>query len=309
MTASWRPTSRVTLLAGTAVGGGLDRVARALAAALEETRLLDVPVEVVNIPGDGARRVWREVFHHPGDPHLLSVSSSNLTTDRLLGVADLGHAETTPVAVLVSEAIAFCVPAASPLWSGGDLLQALARAPGDLNIVLATALGNPNHMALAETVRHAGHEAGTLRVRAFDSAPDAVAAVVTGAADLGAVSAASVVRALDEGTLRVLGLTAPGRMPGPLVAVPTWVEQGVSCTIGAWRGISGPPGMPAEAVAFWSEAMAAATGTAAWREALLRQSWAPMLVTGDALARYLEEEEAMMHAGLAGLGLLPEAAA
>lgn len=309
MPISWRPTAPVTILAGTAVGGGLDRVARALAAALDETRLIDVPVEVVNVPGDGARLVWREVFRRPADPHLLSVSSPNLTTDRLLGVAGFGHAETTPIAVLVSEAIAFCVAAASPLKTGADLLAALARAPGELDIVLATALGNPNHMALADAVRHAGHDAGALRVRAFDSAPDAVAAVVNGAADLGAVSAASVIRALDEGTLRVLGITAPERMPGPLAAVPSWVEQGLPCTIGAWRGVSGPSGMPAEAVAFWSEVVAAASRTDAWRDALLRQSWAPMLLTGDELARHLNEEDAMMRAGLSELGLLPEAAA
>jgi putative tricarboxylic transport membrane protein len=297
--APWRPTAPVSILAGTAVGGGLDRVARALAAALDETRLLDAPVEVVNVPGDGARRVWGEVFRRPGDPHLLSVSSPNLTTDRLLGVADFGHAETTPIAVLVSEAIAFCVAAASPLRTGADLLATLAREPAELDIVLA----------LADAARHAGHDAASLRVRAFDSAPDAVAAVVNGAADLGAVSAASVIHALNDGTLRVLGITAPERMPGPLAAVPNWVEQGLPCTIGAWRGISGPPGMPAEAVAFWSEAVAVASRTDVWREALLRQSWAPMLLTGDGLARHLKEEDAMMRAGLAELGLLPRAAA
>lgn len=151
--------------------------------------------------------------------------------------------------------------------------------------MLATALGNPNHMALAELARHAGHEAGALRVRAFDSTPDAVAAVVDGTADLGAVSAASVVRALEDGTLRVLGLTAPARLPGPLAAVPTWVEQGVDCTIGAWRGISGSPGTPPRTAEFWREAMATAAGTLAWHKALLRQSWAPMLLTSDALER------------------------
>jgi tripartite-type tricarboxylate transporter receptor subunit TctC len=43
-------------VAGTAPGGGLDRVARALAH--DAARVLDVPVEVVNVPGDGARRAW-----------------------------------------------------------------------------------------------------------------------------------------------------------------------------------------------------------------------------------------------------------
>ena len=42
---------------------------------------------------------------------------------------------------------------------------------------------------------------------------------------------------------------------------------------------------------------------------MLRQSWSPMLATGEALARYVEEEDAMMRAGPAELGLLPKAVA
>ncbi len=304
LAAGWKPASTVTILAGTPPGGGLDRVAHALAAALGETRMLDVPVEVANVPGDGARKVWREVLRRPGDAHLLSISSTNLTTDRLLGMAEFGHADITPIAILLSEAIAFCVPTASPLRNGADLLQALARGPAALDIVLATALGNPNHIALAQVARHIGCDPRLLKVRAFDGAPDAVAAVVAGEADLGAVSAASVVSAWREGRLRVLALTSPDRLPGPLADVPTWVEQGVDCSIGAWRGVSGPPAMPEAAIAFWRAALAAACRTSAWQDALLRQCWAPLHVSDDALERYLRDEEAAMRAGLTELGLL-----
>jgi putative tricarboxylic transport membrane protein len=305
----WRPEAPVTILAGTPPGGGLDRVAHALAAALAETGLLDQPAEVVNIPGDGARKVWREVLRRHGDAHLLSISSTNLTTDALLGMADFGHADITPIAILLSEAIAFCVRADSPLRDGADLLRTLARDPASLDIVLATALGNPNHIALAQVARHAGQDPRALRVRAFDGAPQAVAAVVAGEADLGAVSAASVVAERQAGRLRVLALTAPERIPGPLADAPTWIEQGVPCAIGAWRGISGPPGLPEATVAFWREALSAATRTKAWQDALLRQSWAPLLVSGPALADYLRDEEAAMRTGLRDLGLLTDAKA
>jgi tripartite-type tricarboxylate transporter receptor subunit TctC len=62
----WRPTRGVQIVAGTPPGGGLDRVARALAKAIVEAKLLDVSVGVVNVPGDGARRAWTEfVDRHP----------------------------------------------------------------------------------------------------------------------------------------------------------------------------------------------------------------------------------------------------
>ncbi|HEY4253058.1 MAG TPA: tripartite tricarboxylate transporter substrate-binding protein [Roseomonas sp.] len=306
MNTGWRPTAPLRLLAGTPPGGGLDRVARALAGALAETGMLDTPAEVVNIPGDGARLVWRGVLDRLGDPHLLSISSTNLTTDRLLGLADFGHAEITPAAILVSEAIAFGVPAASPLRDGTDLLRRLGAGPAGLRIVLATALGNPNHIALAQLARHAGVDPATIDVHAVDGAPQAVAAVLAGTAQICAVSAASTAPALRDGSLRVLAVSAPGRLPGPLAAVPTWREQGVPCTIGAWRGVSGPPGMPAAAIAFWSGAIAAATRTAAWQAALRQQSWTSLPLYGEALARYLTEEEAALRSGLVQLGLLAE---
>src|SRR5688572_15823539 len=85
VTGTWKPARTVQIVAGTPPGGGLDRVARALAATLSEARLLDVPVEVLNVPGDGARRAWTHcVDNHPGDGHVVGISSPNLTSDYLV---------------------------------------------------------------------------------------------------------------------------------------------------------------------------------------------------------------------------------
>ena len=75
MSGGWKPERTVVVIAGTPPGGGLDRVARALAKTIAEARLLDVAVEVRNVPGDGARRAWVEVDKHVGDGHLLGFNS------------------------------------------------------------------------------------------------------------------------------------------------------------------------------------------------------------------------------------------
>ena len=54
----WQPERETDILAGTPPGGGLDRTARMLAAALQSN---GVACKVVNVPGDGARRVWASV--------------------------------------------------------------------------------------------------------------------------------------------------------------------------------------------------------------------------------------------------------
>ena len=52
---TWRPEREVEIVAGTPPGGGLDRTARALSKVLESRRLLDMPVKVTNMPGDGSQ--------------------------------------------------------------------------------------------------------------------------------------------------------------------------------------------------------------------------------------------------------------
>ena len=145
------------IVAGTPPGGGLDRVARALAKAIGEAHLLDVPVEVVNVPGDGARRAWTQVVDkHAGDAHVVAISSPNLVTDFLVGLANFEHGKYTPIATLVTEYIAFAVRTDSDLKSGGDLLARLRDNAKGVTVALSTALGNPNHVALAKLTKQVG---------------------------------------------------------------------------------------------------------------------------------------------------------
>ncbi len=301
----WRPQRAVQIVAGTPPGGGLDRVARALERAFAEAKLIGVPVEVVNVPGDGARRAWTQVVDkHPGDPHVLSISSPNLTTDYLAGIADFEHGKYTPIATLVTEYIAFAVRADSAMRSGADLLARLGSVPGGVTVALSTALGNPNHVALAKLTRAAGGDVNATAIRVFDTALDAVADVIAGHADLCAVTAASVLKELAAGRVRVLGVSAPTRLGGALAGVPTWTEQGVDCVIGAWRGVSGPAGLSEAHVGFWADVITAATAQPVWSEELVRFAWSPMLLTGEALRSYLARERAEFVATLGELGLL-----
>ena len=297
----WRPEREIEIVAGTAPGGGLDRTARALAAALAESGLAGVPARVVNVPGDGARKAWTVVAARPGDPHLVSISSPNLATDRIVGLASFDHADFTPLAILYTEYIGFVVRAGSRFATGTDLAAALAR--GGVTVALSTALGNPNHIALAQVIRAAGGDPRSPQIRVFDSALDAVADVVAGNAEVGAVTAASAVRELAAGTLRPVAVSAPDRLSGLYAQTPTWREQSVDCVMGAWRGVTGPRGLAPAHVAGWERLLEAAIRTAAWQAELERHYWTPLYVAGATLADQLAREQREFAQTLAALGL------
>ncbi len=303
--ADWKPERAVEIVAGTPPGGGLDRVARALVEAIAEARLVDVPLTVVNVPGGGARKAWTSfVDNHEGDGHVIGISSPNLTTDYLVGASSFEHSKYTAIATLVTEYIAFAVRADSQLMSGADFLARLGRDPSSVTVALSTALGNPNHIALAKLVRGAGGDVNAPAIRVFDSALDAVADVVAGSADVCAVTAASVLAELAAGRIRLIGISAPERLSGAFAATPTWREQSADCVIGAWRGVTGPAGLTPVQIAYWENVLRAATRQPVWGKELARLSWSPLYQDGADLHAHLAKERAEFVAVLGELGLL-----
>lgn len=301
----WRPEREVEIIAGTPPGGGLDRCARALAKAIEANRLLDVPVRVTNMPGAGGRGAWEHLDRHPGEPHTLCVSSINLTTDHLLGESPFEHETAfTPLAILYTEYLAFLARPDCPLDSGAALLKQFGADARALTVALSISLGNPNHIALAKVIRHAGGDVTAPKVRVFDSALDAVADVMAGNADIAVVTAASAVKELGSGALRTLALAAPRRAAGLYAQAPTWRELGVDCEIGSWRGITGARGITSGQAAYWQEMLRTAVTTREWAAELERYYWTPMYLDGATLRKQLGEERAELAGVLRDLALL-----
>ncbi len=305
MTDEWKPDGPIRIAAGTPPGGGLDRVARALEKAIAATGRTESEIVVENVAGDGARRVWREcIDRHPSDGHVVSISSPNLTTDYLAGIADFEHTRYTPIATLVSEYIAFAVRSDSGIASGAGLIERLGGNSGSITVALSTALGNPNHIAFAKLTREAGGDVNAPVVRVFDTALDAVADVVGGHADVCAVTVASVMAEHEAGNVRLLGISSPERLAGMFAGTPTWTELGVECVIGAWRGVTGPADLAADRVAFWQGLLRAAVEQKVWEDELKRISWSAMYLDGDELHAQLARERGEYIEILGELGLL-----
>lgn len=294
----------IEIVAGTPPGGGLDRTARALAKALDEAKAFDVPVVVRNVPGDGARKAWAYMEERRGDGNVVGITSANRTTDRLLGLTAFDHEDYTPIAMLHTEYIAFVVRADSTLGDANDLLERMRVDSASLSVALSTALGNPNHIALARVVRHAGGDPRAPIVRVFDSALDAVGDVVSGKAELAAVTVASTAQALAARKVRILAVSAPARLPGVFAAAPTWKEHGVDCVVGAWRGVAGASGIGESRIAAWEHALKAAVATRSWAAEVERNGWTAIYMEGAAFHGYLDQERREMAAALEELGLI-----
>lgn len=283
------------ILAGTPPGGGQDRAARALAVALGGD------ISITNLAGRGGGNAWDALVERAGDPTVVSISSPTLITNRELGIAAIDERDVTPLALLCTEALAFCVTADAGDATARDLVNRLAT--GGAVSAIATERGNVNHIALGRVVRAGGGEPSSAPVRVFDSARHAIADTLEGRSEVAVVSAASTLPELETGEIRVLAVSAAERMSAPFESVPTWTELGVDCVIGTWRGVVGPPGLVGEAIEAWESALAAAVATDVWADALRRHHWVDTYLVRRGYERFLEVERARLVAGLADLGL------
>ena len=303
MKPEWQPEHGIELVAGTPAGGGQDRPARALIGILEANKLVNQPIKLTNIPGRGGGNGWDYLRTRRADPHVLAINSPTVITNRQLGEADFDHRALTPLANLYTEYIAFVVRADSPIRNAADFMQRLADDTAGCRIALATAIGNINHMALAQVTAKAGGDIQALQINVFDSALYAVADVIEHRAEVAAITAVSATKAIAAGQVRAIAVSAPQRLPRLYADVPTWTELGVDCVIGTWRGVIGAAGITPAQIAFWDHVLRAATATPQWNAELADKYWANTYLGGAALDAFLQQEREVMGALLIKLGL------
>ncbi len=302
-TTAWKPMRSIEMVLGVSPGGGIDRIARLIQRILQEHRLVEVPVNVVNKPGGGGNIALTYLQQHTADAHYLQITATSLLTNHIVGKSQLSHRDFTPVVMLSDEYIGFLVKEDSPLKTGQDLLHVLRTSPESLPIGIATAAGNTNHIAAALAARAAGGDVKKLKVVVFGSGGEAMTALLGGHVSLVATPSANALPHLQAGRMRVLAIAAPRRLEGPLAAVPTWKEQGADIVVANWRPVVGPKGLAAPQVAFWEAAFSNLSQSEEWKSEIARDGSVGHYMASRELASYFDAQYAQFKSILTDLGL------
>ena len=299
----WRPQKHVEIVVGSAPGGSNDKTARAVERIILDKRLLAAAVNVVNKPGAGSTIALSYINQHAGDAHYLLVGTPAIMTNHIVGASPLNYTDFTPIASLFNDYVVFVIKADAPFRSGRELAARLKSDPKSVAIGFATTLGSHNHIAAGLLAKAAGGDVRSLKVVAFKGSAEAITALLGGHIDLVTTAAGNVAEHVAAGKLRVLGIAANQRLPGPLAAVPTWKEQGVDLVFGGWRSIIGPRGMSAAQVAFWEKVLSQVVAAPEWKTDLERNYWSNDFATGDQFKADLRQDYANMKTVLTELGL------
>ncbi len=299
----WRPAKAIEIIVGVSPGGGIDRTARFVQKLLQERRLVEVPVSVVNKPGGGSTIAQAYMNQHAGDGHYWEISATSLLTNDILGKTKFTYRDFSAIAMLYDEYIGIAVRTDSPLKSGRDLLEAWKANPETPIVGIATSAGNTNHITAAMIAKAAGADVRRLKIVVFGSGGEAMTALLGGHVGVVATPSANLLPHMQAGRMRILGVASPRRLEGALAVVPTWRNQGVDAVVANWRPVIGPRGLSTSQVAYWEDVLARLSSTPEWRAELARSGGVGNFMGSRDLVRHFESQHAVFREVLSDLGL------
>lgn len=300
---AWKPERNVEIVVGASPGGGTDITARVLQKILKDQDLVDSSV-VVNKPGGSHTLAWAHLNQHASDGHYFSIVNEPFITNRLIGVSPLSYRDFTPLTVLFSEYMVFVVKPESQIKSGAELLARLKADPSALSIGFASARGNNSHLSIGLAAKASGVDLKQLKTVIFKSGGESLTALLGGHVDVGVNPVATAIAHIEAGRLRVLAVTSPERLSGPLADVPTWKEQGANFTYGSWRVAFGTRDIGRAQIAFWEEAFKRLLETDAWKNELVKRHQVSSFHSAADTRKFLEAEEARLRPIVNELGLV-----
>jgi tripartite-type tricarboxylate transporter receptor subunit TctC len=239
------PDGPILLVCPWTAGGGTDRIARQIAALLEQD--LGVPVNVVNVTGgDGVTGHSRGALSRP-DGHTLTLLTVEIGSLHWRGMTNIAHDDFAPVGLVNEDAAAVFVRADAPWRTMAELERATREKPRVLR-ASGTASGGIWHLALAGWLSAIGLEpSDVIWVSIAGSAPS-FQELIAGGVDIVVTSLPEAQALLSAGRVRALSVMAGARAP-QFPDVPTLREMGVNWELGTLRGIAVPKDTPAERVA------------------------------------------------------------
>lgn len=300
---TWSPAHAIELIAPSGAGGGSDHVARAVQKVLQESKLVDVPVTIVNRPGAGGALAWSGLNQGSADGSRIAISTANLLTNAILGKSTLRFTDLTPVAQLFSEYPGVAVRNDSPIKNGKDLLAQLKQDPSALPVAIGTTIGSVGHIALALSTKAVGRDAKLLKTVVFPSASQGMAALMGGHVAIVTSPVSNLISHALDGRIRIIAIAAPKRFTGKAADIPTLIEFGVPVVVDSLRGVVGPKAMSAPQIAYWEGALKKMSESDSWRTQLERNLWVNSFADSKGSAAALKAQQDEMRVGLTELGL------
>jgi tripartite-type tricarboxylate transporter receptor subunit TctC len=295
------PTRPVTVICPWGAGGGTDATARIVASILE--RDLGQPFNVVNRTGGSGVVGHSAIATAPPDGYTIGMITVEITMMHHQGLTDLNPTSYTPLALMNEDPPGVQVNAASPYKTAKELSEAIKSKPPGTFKASGTGQGGIWHLALVGWLMAMGLKPDHVAWVPSNGAAPAMQDLAAGGIDIVTCSVPEARAMIEAGKARSLAVMAAERNPA-FMDVPTLKEAvGVDYSVGAWRGIAGPKGMPKGIADQLTAALKKVWDSQVFKDFMNARGFGMKWGDAAAFAKFMADGDAKMRVAMKAAGL------
>ncbi|WP_231445396.1 Bug family tripartite tricarboxylate transporter substrate binding protein [Brevibacterium zhoupengii] len=293
-------SSNLTLIAPAGAGGGWDGFARETQQAMRVNNLANNS-QVVNIPGAGGTIGLGKFSTMAGQADTILATGTAMVGGIALNKSPVGFDDTTLLARVAEDYDVLIAAADSPYNTIDDVISAWKKDPEGF-VWTGGSAGSVDHLTIAQLALLAGIPASGITYIPKSGGGEAIQTLLSGTTDFASCGFNEVSDQIEAGRVKALGVAAPKRIAG-FDDVPTMTEQGYKVTLTNWRGFLGAPGINEDQTGQLVDILKQTRDSAEWADALDRNKWTDVWLTGDEFAEFIKEDTSRIEKLLKELGL------
>ncbi|MBU2582803.1 MAG: tripartite tricarboxylate transporter substrate binding protein [Alphaproteobacteria bacterium] len=285
--AAWQPTKPITFIVMAGQGGGADKAVRFLVKTMTDRSLVNVPFEVVNIPGNSGGDALAELQRRRGDDHaILFTLNSFYTTPLKKPELKIDISSFTPIARLAQDVFLLWVNSErKDINTIEDFVKA-ARAKGRDWVMSGTGTGAEDNLLTEFFNSMYGLN---ITYRALKGGGAVAKELAEKQCDSTVNNPSEQAKFYAEGLTKPIVAITPERLQ-QYIRIPTLNETGMSFHYYMQRSVVGAPAMSGSAKDFYQELFKNLFNSAEWQAYRKKNSLDGELLTGDALKAYWVKE-------------------
>ena len=294
------PNKPIELVVPFGAGGGTDVLARVTAEAAKKHS--SQPITVINRPGASGSIGLTEVVNARPDGYKIAMITVEMAIIPHMGIAKFSpESDFTPLVRLNADPIVLAVSAESPWKTIEEMIDAAKKSKEPLRFGNA-GTGGVSHLAAVALQQKSGT---TFTHAPFQGNAPAVVALLGGHIDAVTASPSEVFSFVQTGKLRALAVLADQRLGGAFAQVPTMKERNIDLSVGTWRGLAAPKGLPADVLARLSAIAIRTANEPAVKEAMEKQNLGYSVADGEAFRKQIASDSALYKQLIEQMGLRP----
>jgi putative tricarboxylic transport membrane protein len=275
-------------------GGGFDLTCRVAQAGLKGQ--MDNVMQVTFMPG-GIGAVAINLFNttRTDDPNAIVAYSSG----SLLNIATGKYGEWTEndvrfLATAGADFGAIIVKDDSRFKTLDDLMAEFKKGESNVVVGAGGSVGSQDWMKAALLLKSVNKDPKKMRYVAYDGGGDAIAGLLGGSIELYMGDVGEMVSHLGTGTMRILAVMAPERLPEPFASYPTAKELGYDAEWTIMRGYYMGKNVSDEAYNAWVDAFNATYKTEEFAKIQKEKGLIPLNVAGEKLDKDVKKRIASL---------------